>query len=441
MPTTPAITTRGLGRALLARQHLLVRAVPPGTGAPGTVPPGTADAAARAGAAGPDDPDDPDGTPITGGAAASPDATAAPSTAAAAQDAVVAEVHHLVGLQSQSPTSAYLALHARVEGFRHEHLAAPMLDRRVGRLALLRDTVHLVTAQDAHALHALLAPLLGRRMLSTSGGATLREVDLDLLRERALAVLADGPATARVLGERLVVDFPGRDPGHLALGARGLLPLVQVTPRGVWGKSMVTTWTTAEDWFGAAPPPADPERALEDLVRRYLAAFGPATVADVQRWSGLTRLGAVVQRIRAELVELRHVDGTGPARALWDLPDAPRPDPDVPAPVRFLPDFDQVLLGHGDRSRIVPPEVRPALASRNGMPPGTVLVDGLVAGTWTLTRSRTGDAAHGRREHARLEVAPLRRWTRGERAQATAEGEQVARFLADAADAWEVVVV
>jgi hypothetical protein len=341
-------------------------------------------------------------------------------------------IRHLVGMQSQNPSSAYLALHARIDGFTHDDLSAPMLDRTVGRLALMRDTVHLVTAEDAHGLHALLAPLLRRRMLSTSGGATLREVDLDRLEDRARAALAEGPLTARALGERLAPDFPGHDPGHLALGARGMLPLVQVTPRGVWGRSMTTTWTTTEAWFGAAPPPQDPDRAVEDLVRRYLAAFGPATAADVQRWSGLTRVAAVITRIRS--------DDRG--RPLWDLPDAPRPGADVPAPVRFLPDFDEVLLGHDDRSRIVPPEIRPLLASRNGMPPGTVLVDGLVAGTWSITRSR-GDAVPGERgrpEHARLEVTPLRRWSRAERAAVVTEGEPLVRFAADGAAEHEVTV-
>ncbi len=226
MADVAVITQRGLGRALLARQHLLTR-------------------------------------------------TPAPATEV---------VRHLVGLQSQNPASAYLALHARVDGFGHADLAEPMLDRRVGRLALMRDTVHLVTAEDAQRLWALLGPLLRRRLLTgISAAVTLRQVDLDELGRRALEALADGPLTAPQLADLLAPHYPGLDPRHLALGARGLLPLVQVTPRGVWGRSMGTTWTTASAWFGAPFEPDDPDRALEDLVLRYLAAFGPATVADVQR--------------------------------------------------------------------------------------------------------------------------------------------------------------
>lgn len=392
-------TTRALGRALLARQHLLDR------------------------------------------------------TDAPALDVV----RRLVALQSQNPSSAYLALHARVAGMTHADLAAPMLDRRAARLALLRDTVHLVTAEDALGLWTLMAPTLRRHLTTNQSAApTLRQVDLDDLRAASSDALADEPLTARALGERLAPRWPGLDPGALALGARGLLPLVQVTPRGVWGRSMATTWTTAWAWFGVeppAPPPRtepdaadDPARdaALADLVRRYLAVYGPATTADVQRWSGLTRLGPVVDRLRPELVEVVHVDPpSGRPRVLLDLPGAPRPPEDAPAPARLLPDFENLLLGHDDRSRVVPPDVRPALASRNGMPPGTVLLDGSVAGTWLLRRERiprAPGAPRTRRERAVLTVSPLRRWSRADRAAVLAEAEALARFAADDAAEHAVAV-
>jgi hypothetical protein len=379
------LTTRGLGRALLARQHLLDRAPVP------------------------------------------------------AVDAVT----HLVALQSQNPSSAYLALHARVAGFTHADLAGAMLERRVGRLALLRDTVHLVTAADALGLWPLFAPMLRRHLLTSQTVApTLRQVDLDDLRLAALDALAGEPLTAGQLGDHLAQTWPDLDPRSLALGARGLLPLVQVTPRGVWGHSLATTWTTAEVWFGASVEAPDPDAALEGLVRRYLAAYGPATVADVQQWCGLTRLGAVVDRLRPELIEVLHEDAGGRTRVLVDVPDAPRPPEDVPAPVRLLPDFENLLLGHDDRTRVIPPDARPALASRNGMPPGTVLVDGTVAGTWVLRRERLPrpPGTRGRRELARLTVTPLRRWSRAERTAVVAEAEALARFAADDAAEHAVAV-
>jgi hypothetical protein len=377
---TEHLSTRALGRALLARQHLLER------------------------------------------------------TARPAVDVVA----HLVALQSQNPTSPYLALAARVAGFRHAELADALVDRRVGRLALLRDTVHLVTADDALALWPLLEPMLRRRTATaTSAAATVRALDLDALARAARAALAGGPLGAGPLGERLAAAWPDLDPRGLALGARGLLPLVQVTPRGVWGASAATTWTTAEAWFGRPTAdlsdPAVRDAALADLLRRYLAAYGPASVADAQRWSGLTRLGAVAERIADELVEVVPAGGGG-RRRLLDLPDAPRPPEDAPAPVRLLPDFDDVLLGHDDRTRIVPAEVRPALATKNGQPSATVLVDGVVAGTWSLRREplpRLAGAPRTRRDLARLRLVPLRTWTTAERAAVTAEAEAVVRFAAD----------
>lgn len=377
---TDRISTRGLGRALLARQHLLDR------------------------------------------------------TAGRAEDVVA----HLVALQSQNPTSAYLALHARVAAFAHADLAEPMLERRVGRLALLRDTVHLVTAADALAVWPLLAPTLRRHLTGhPTAGPTLRQVDLDELARVARDVLAaDGPLTATALGERLARTWPGLDPRALALGARGVLPLVQVTPRGVWGRSLTTTWAPADTWFGApVADPADAGAARAGLLRRYLAAYGPATVADAQRWAGLTGLASAVEG--AGLVEVEHTDGPrGRPRVLLDVPGAPRPDEDLPVPVRLLPDFDDVLLGHDDRTRIVPPEVRPALASPNGLPPATVLVDGTVGGTWTLRRERLAPLAGAprtRRERAVLTLTPLRRWSRAERSAALAEAEGLVRFAADGA--------
>lgn len=391
---TERITTRGLGRALLARQHLLDRAALP----------------------------------------------------------AVDVVAHLVALQSQNPSSAYPALHARVAGFTPEDLAGPLLDRRAGRLALLRDTVHLVTEQDARWLWPLLAPVLRRHVTTGSQvSRDLRDVDLDDLRSAALDLFAAGPQTSMALGARLAERWPLVTPRSLAMGARGVLPLVQVTPRGVWGRSLATTWLPAWDWFGAGPQgvlgwaaeverdKGDPVSAQADLVRRYLAAFGPATVADVQQWSGLSRLAAAVDRLRPELVEVLHTDPPGDrTRVLLDLPGAPRPPAGLPVPVRLLPDFDNLLLGHADRTRVVPAEVRPMLASRNGMPPGTVLVDGVVAGTWTLRRerlARSDGAPRVRREAARLTVAPLRRLSRDERRAVRAEALVLARFVAqDAAE-------
>src|SRR5690606_21115258 len=158
------------------------------------------------------------------------------------------------------------------------------------------------------------------------------------------------------------------------------LPLVQTTPRGQWDRSSQATVALMEQWLGE--PLAEPI-PLDEMVLRYLAAFGPASVMDVQAWCGLTRLKPVVEELRPRLVTFRSEDG----RELFDLPEAPRPPEDTPAPVRFLPQFDNVLLSHAERSRVVTPAVR-AHGIWLGRWVGSILVDGMAAAAWSIRRER-----------------------------------------------------
>ena len=160
---------------------------------------------------------------------------------------------------------------------------------------------------------------------------------------------------------------------------------------------------------------------------RYLGAFGPATVKDVQTWSGLTRLGEVIERLRGRLRIFRDESG----KELFDMPDAPMPDPDTPAPPRFLPEFDNLILSHADRTRVIAEEYRKAIASKNGMVPASVLVDGFVRGTWKTARSRG---------KATLEIKPFESLTNVDRDALVEEGERIIRFVAepDGADSYEI---
>lgn len=201
-------------------------------------------------------------------------------------------------------------------------------------------------------------------------------MDRDRLRALGRQLVEERPRTPKEIREALLTEWPDADPQSLGVAARCLLPLVQVTPRGVWGRSGQVALTTAEHWLGA---PSQPAAAPDAAVLRYLGAFGPASVRDMQTWAGLTRLREVFERLRPRLVTFRDENGV----ELFDLPDAPRPDEDTPAPPRFLPEFDNVLLGHADRTRVIPPRYR----GRNGngnQSYGTVLVDGFLAAVWRL---------------------------------------------------------
>lgn len=289
-------------------------------------------------------------------------------------------VEHLVGLQAQEPRDPYVGLWSRVAGFDPDELGRAVADRRAVRIALQRSTIHLVTAADCIALRAVLQPVLERQARGQFG-RRLDGVDPAGLAAAARELLADRPLAFGELGTLLAARWPERDPMALAQTARALLPLVQLPPRGVWGSGGRAVHASVESWLGR---PVGTDAAPDRLLLRYLAAFGPASVADAQNWSGLTRLGEVADRLAPRLRRFRAEDG----RELLDLPDAPRPAPDVPAPVRFLPQFDNVLLGHADRGRIVPAGA--AALWDEEFHWSALLVDGEVRGVWRLaTRQRT----------------------------------------------------
>src|SRR6266702_4217265 len=205
------------------------------------------------------------------------------------------EIEHLVGMQAQVPNSPYVGLWTRLEGFRPSELADLIGKRRAVRLGLLRNTIHLVTARDCLALYPLFPTTLERTLKTSPFGRNLVGMDMSSVVAAARVLLQDKPRTFSELGKLLQQRWPDRDPTSLAYVIRHLVPIVQVPPRGIWGKSGQPTWTSAEHWLGR-PPAAKP--SLEKLVRRYLGAFGPASIADVSAWSGLTGLRDIVERLR-----------------------------------------------------------------------------------------------------------------------------------------------
>ncbi|MDX5571018.1 winged helix DNA-binding domain-containing protein, partial [Streptomyces sp. ID05-04B] len=230
-----------------------------------------------------------------------------------------AAVEHLLGLQAQNVKPPYYALAARLEGFVPEQLSGLMADREVVRIVSMRSTIHTHTADDCLTLRPLVQPARDRELANFRKG--LVGVDLDRLAVLARELVEDEPRTMGQLREALTVEWPDADPQSLAVAARCRLPLVQVTPRGLWGRSGQVALTTAEHWLGR---PAQQAPAADAVVLRYLAAFGPASVKDMQTWAGLTRLREAFAGLRPHLSVFRDDHGV----ELFDLPEAPRPDPE-----------------------------------------------------------------------------------------------------------------
>jgi hypothetical protein len=315
-------------------------------------------------------------------------------------------VEHLLGLQAQNVKPPYYALAARLDGFAPEQLSTLMAERAVVRIVTMRSTIHTHTAEDCLTLRPLVQPARERELQLFRKG--LVGVDLDRLASLARELVEDEPRTLKQLREALLVEWPDADPLALGIAARCRLPLVQVTPRGLWGRSGQVALTTAEHWLGR---PAAPAPAPETVVRRYLAAFGPASVKDMQTWAGLTRLRDAFERLRPQLVTFRDESGV----ELFDLPDAPRPDPDTPAPARLLPEFDNLLLSHADRSRVVPPDLK-GRSWQGNQAYRTFLVDGFLAGIWKFD----GPA---------VVLEPFVRLTAEQRTDLVAEAERILRTL------------
>jgi hypothetical protein len=279
------------------------------------------------------------------------------------------------------PRDPYVALRSRLERFEPAELEAALLERRAVRIGVMRGTIHLVVSADALPLRRLVQPVYdGLVWRHRDLSPLLRGVDLDPVVAFARGRLRERPYALPELRAALAERFPAHDAAALAHAVVMLVPCVQVPPRGLWTRSARPTLAAADAWLGAGKPRAAGAGGLDGLVLRYLGAFGPASVADAATWSRLTGLRDVFERLRPRLVTFRDERG----RELFDLPDAPRPDPETPAPARFLPEYDNVLLSHADRSRFARPDANGRLAPPGGLGWGAVLVDGLGSAVWRL---------------------------------------------------------
>lgn len=331
------------------------------------------------------------------------------------RDATALEaIEHLVGMQAQSPLAPYVGLWTRLNTFDPAELAGLLESREAVRGSMMRATIHLMSSRDFLAFRAVTQPRLEREVFQnmTYGRHRLEGLDIDAVLKAGIERMAEGPATAVQLREHLGPLWPDRDPAALAHAVRCLLPTIQTPPRGIWGKGGNPAMSTADLWLGS---PLDPDPSVDDLVRRYLAAYGPASVADAQTWSGLTRLSEVFDRL-----DLRTYTDAESGRTLYDLPDITLPDEHTEVPTRFLPEYDNLLLSHADRSRWIDTATRKSLTLQEVLTRGSTLHNGQATALWKQTKSTKSQAT--------LEIQPIIPLTRPTRTALETEAHNLLAF-------------
>jgi Winged helix DNA-binding domain len=331
-------------------------------------------------------------------------------------------IEQLVGLQAQDVKAPYYQLWARLADFDPQELSRLLEQRDAVRIVLMRGTIHLVSSHDARLLRPLVDSVIGR---ATDANWGVGGVDRDALAAAGRELVEAEPRTFAQLGALLAERFPDADPPALAQQIRALVPLVQVPPRGLWGQSGAAAHTSIERWLDGVDVPRP---SLGDLICRYLGAFGPASVQDMQKWSGLSRLRPAFEDARSELVSFSDAV-TG--RELFDLPDAPRPSGDTSVSPRLVGPFDNLILSHADVTRVLPTEYRRHVMTQNGLIAGVVLIDGFVAGNWRIKVTK---------QHALLTIASFsgKAYKKSDAAALSSEGERLLQFAAPDAAAADV---
>jgi hypothetical protein len=339
---------------------------------------------------------------------------------------VPAAIERLVGLQAQLAQPPYIGLWTRLRDFRREALARLIENRIVIKATLMRATLHLFTAEDYLRFRTTLQPVLtgaGNAIAKRRGG----DFDPEKLLTAARRYIEEKPRTFSEISDMVTKLMPGQDVGAMRYTVRTHLPLVQVPITGGWSYSNKPEFTLAESWIGR---PISTKDNLRELVFRYLAAFGPASVTDMQTWLGL-KLKETFEKLKPDLQTYRDEQ----RRELFDLPELferGKPDGDVPAPVRFLPEFDNLLLSHSNRTRVIADEHRSKVYLPGLRVAATILVDGFVRGVWKVEKTKNA---------ATLVIEPFDKLTKRDRATLIEEGDRLVRFVEEKAKSFEVRLV
>ncbi|HEY9009958.1 MAG TPA: winged helix DNA-binding domain-containing protein [Devosia sp.] len=332
-------------------------------------------------------------------------------------------VGFLLGQQGQQSQDPYIGLWSRLKDFRHEALTGLITERKLLRATSMRATLHLHTVNDMIGLREFVQPVVERMWQSAFGKRRFGANDKATVHKAGVKLLDKGPMTANELGKALQEQFPEGEQLAKSVLMQVLEVLIQIPPTRIWGSGHAPILTRIENWV---PGPYSRPIPPETLVRRYLAAYGPASVMDMQAWCGMTKLGAAFEALRPEILTFEGEDG----RELFDLPDAPRPDADVAAPVRFLPLYDNVYLGFDNRRRMLEEnDVKRVNMLREFKP--AVLIDGIVAAGWVVTEKKGA---------ALLEIEPYHAISKKQRREVEEEGQKFLNFMREDAKSYDVVV-
>lgn len=336
---------------------------------------------------------------------------------------IPAAIERLAGMQAQLASAPFVGLWTRLNNFKREDLAAAIEARTIVKATMMRATLHLCSAEDYLRFRATLQPVL-----SGAGEAIAKQRGSDFDRDKLLTLarkfISEKPRTFAEISDWLAELMPDQDVGALRYTVRTHLPLVQVPISGGWSYPGKPEFTLAESWIGRKISAKDD---LPELARRYLAAFGPASVNDMQTWSGLKLpvLKEVFEKLRPELQTYRDEA----KRELFDLADSSLPDADVSAPIRFLPEFDNLLLSHNKRHRIIADEHRSRVYLPALRVAATILIDGFVGGVWKIEKSKTA---------ATLVIELFDKLAKKDRAVLVEEGELLVRFVEPTARSFEI---
>lgn len=329
-------------------------------------------------------------------------------------------VERLVGMQGQVSSAPYIGLWARLRDFQRADLTHLLEQRQIVRASSLRGTLHLLSAEDYLRIHPILQPALSRNLQLFARQTP--HFDMERFTTHMRSYVREQPRTAVELRAKMEELYPGMGQQRIADSVRMRLALIQPPPAGTWGFTGKPTHTEATAWLGR--PLAASDGGSRCLVLRYLAAFGPASVQDIQTWSGVSRLQQTLDTLRPELLTFRDEQG----RTLFDLPHAPRPPADTPTPVRFLPDFDNLLFSHADRRRVIADEHRSSVFVGNSRCT-SFLVDGFVRGIWKIERSRSGSILH---------ITPSEPLTDQERDAVRDEAEHLTQWMIDGQEPFDI---